>query len=136
MFVDREWSSTSDPDDDVGFIILEPLAGRNIAEVTGANTLGLNARFGDLVTVTGYPGDSARPVTCTGHTSRHTAHQMRFDCGGFTDGTSGGPWVTPAGQVVGVIGGYQTGGDTPGISYSACFGDRVKALYDTAAAAS
>jgi V8-like Glu-specific endopeptidase len=134
MFVDREWASSGDPDDDVGFIVLRPLGGRDVADVTGANTLGLNAPFGEVVTVSGYPSDSGRPVVCTGRASRHSAHQMRFDCGGFTGGTSGGPWVTRSGQVVGVIGGYQRGGYTSSVSYSPRFGDRVRALYDTAAA--
>jgi hypothetical protein len=33
---------------------------------------------------------------------------------------------------VGVIGGYQQGGDTPSVSYSARFGQPVRGLYDKA----
>ena len=53
---------------------------------------------------------------------------MEFDCGGYTNGTSGGPFLanvhpaTGLGTVIGVIGGYEQGGDTPSVSYSARFG--------------
>jgi hypothetical protein len=66
---------------------------------------------------------------------------MQFDCDGFTVGTSGSPFlVDPSGPgggvtVVGVVGGYQQGGDSPNISYSATFGSNVQALYDVAVAA-
>ena len=64
--------------------------------------------------------------------------QMEFDCGGYTDGTSGGPFLanvhpaTGLGAVIGVIGGYEQGGDTPSVSYSARFGRAVRDLYDKA----
>ena len=50
---------------------------------------------------------------------------MVFDCDNYTNGTSGGPFLahvnpkTGDGWVIGVIGGYQQGGDTPNVSYSA-----------------
>jgi hypothetical protein len=68
------------------------------------------------------------------------ANQIEFDCAGYTDGTSGGPFlanVNPAtgqGTVVGVIGGYDQGGFTPDVSYSAQFGGNVDSLYATAVA--
>ena len=68
------------------------------------------------------------------------AGQLEFDCGAYTDGTSGGPFladVDPAtgqGAVIGVIGGYEQGGDTPEVSYSSVFGANVAALYADAVA--
>ena len=38
------------------------------------------------------------------------------------------------GTIVGVIGGYQQGGDTPSVSYSVKFGTAVRTLYDQAVA--
>jgi hypothetical protein len=61
--------------------------------------------------------------------------QLVFDCAGFTDGTSGGPFLArPRGRsgftaVIGVIGGYQRGGRLAGVSYSARFLRNVAALY-------
>lgn len=69
--------------------------------------------------------------------------QMRFGCGGFTEGTSGSPFLIdsggPAGDVtvigvIGVIGGYQQGGDSADVSCAAAFGSNVQALYDVAIA--
>jgi hypothetical protein len=68
------------------------------------------------------------------------ADQLEFDCGGYTDGTSGGPFLagvdaqTGQGTVIGVIGGYEQGGLTPQVSYSAMFGENVAALYQAAVA--
>jgi hypothetical protein len=67
-------------------------------------------------------------------------NQLEFDCDGYTDGTSGGPFlsdVDPAtgqGLVIGVIGGYQQGGDVPQVSYSAVLGANAAALYEQAVA--
>jgi hypothetical protein len=36
------------------------------------------------------------------------------------------------GEIVGVIGGYELGGDTDSVSYSSYFDDDVKSLYDRA----
>lgn len=40
--------------------------------------------------------------------------------------------ATGNGTVVGVIGGYQQGGDSPAVSYAAMFGQNVLSLYVTA----
>jgi V8-like Glu-specific endopeptidase len=64
--------------------------------------------------------------------------QLTFDCDGFTGGTSGSPWIarfdpyTRVGRIVGVLGGYQQGGDTAAVSYSAYFGPAIKQLYQEA----
>jgi hypothetical protein len=53
---------------------------------------------------------------------------------------SGSPFlIDPGGPgggvtVVGVIGGYQQGGDSADVSYAAAFGSNVQALYDVAVA--
>jgi hypothetical protein len=67
------------------------------------------------------------------------SHQLEFDCGGYANGTSGGPFLadvnpkTGQGAVIGVIGGYEQGGLTPQVSYSSVFGSNVAALYRAAA---
>ena len=64
-----------------------------------------------------------------------------FRCAGFSDGTSGGPLLADVGPadgldtVIGVIGGYQLGGDTPSVSYAARFGGQLGALYQQALSA-
>jgi len=66
-------------------------------------------------------------------TSEQSATQLRFDCDGYPNGSSGAPFVTGDGAVVGVLGGYEEGGSTPQTSYSPYFGARILALYNTAA---
>jgi V8-like Glu-specific endopeptidase len=137
-YVDPRWVRESDPDLDVGFAALEPLGGRNIADVLGTNLLGVNQGFANVVRVTGYPTSSEEPVTCVNTTTKQEAHQMRFACKGYYPGTSGSPWLTRydpkarRGEVVGVIGGYHQGGRGDMISYSAYFDDDVRRLYDAA----
>jgi V8-like Glu-specific endopeptidase len=138
QFVDDRWASGSDEDLDVGFAVLDPLNGKNIADVLGSNLLGIDQGFGNIVRVTGYPTSSDEPVTCINKTTKELAHQMRFACNGYPPGTSGSPWLThynPAtkrGEVVGVIGGYQLGGVEDQVSYSAYFDDDVRKLYERA----
>ena len=140
LLVAPQWENSSDPDYDVGFIVLKPHDGKNIEEVLGANQLGINPGYMNLVRVTGYPASQDAPVTCVSQTSRQSQSQLRFDCDGFTGGTSGSPWVTHfdprtlTGTIVGVLGGYQEGGSTEAISYSSYLGPEVEQLYRQAVA--
>jgi V8-like Glu-specific endopeptidase len=141
LIVAPQWSSSSDPDFDVGFVVLEPHDGKNIEQILGASQLGTDAGYQYLVHVTGYPDSENVPITCVNWTSRFSDSQLKFECAGYTGGTSGSPWVTKfiagshTGTIVGVIGGYQEGGDTPSLSYSVRFGPAVLALYRQAVTA-
>jgi hypothetical protein len=91
-----------------------------------------------LVSVTGYPDSGDAPVTCQNTTRLFSRSQLEFDCDGYSGGTSGSPLVaavdpaTGLGTVIGVIGGYQQGGNTDAVSYAARIGPGVTALYRTA----
>jgi V8-like Glu-specific endopeptidase len=141
LLVAPQWAAASDPDFDIGFVVLRPLDGKNIQEILGADQIGFDAGFTNLVRVTGYPSSGNSPVTCLNWTSQQSATQVRFDCAGFFGGTSGSPWITRfdqqsrTGTIVGVIGGYQEGGDTDAISYSAYLNGGIRALYEQAEAA-
>jgi len=138
LLADPRWITSSDPDYDVGFVVLKQEDGKSIEDVLGANQIGFNAGFSNLVRVTGYPSSANAPVTCKNRTSQQSASQLKFECGGFFGGTSGSPWMTRfdlrtrTGTIVGVIGGYQEGGDTDSVSYSAYLGDGIRALYEQA----
>ena len=138
LLVAPQWASSSDPDFDVGFVVLKPHDGENIQQVLGGNRLGIDSGYQHLVRVTGYPNSAGTPITCISSTSRQSATQLRFECDGYTSGTSGSPWVTRfdrrtrTGTIVGVIGGYQEGGDSPSVSYSPYFGSAISQLYQQA----
>jgi hypothetical protein len=112
LLVAPQWADSADPDFDVGFVVLQPYDGENIQQVLGASQLGFDSGYQYLVRVTGYPSSAGAPITCVNWTSRQSATQLRFNCGGYTGGTSGSPWVTHfdarsrTGTIVGVIGGY------------------------------
>ena len=141
LLVDPRWAQSSDPDLDVGFVVLKPTDGKSVEDVLGANQIGFNAGFTNTVRVTGYPASADAPVTCENQTSQQSTYQVKFECGGFFGGTSGSPWVTNlnlksgTGTIVGVIGGYQEGGATDSVSYSAYLDDDIRKLYEQAQAA-
>jgi V8-like Glu-specific endopeptidase len=140
LLVAPQWAASADPDFDVGFIVLRPHDGQNIQQVLGANQLGYDTGYQYLVRVTGYPSGEGAPIACVNWTSRQSPTQLQFDCDGYTGGTSGSPWVTGfdprtrTGTIVGVIGGYQQGGNTPSVSYSAYFSSGIYQLYEQAMA--
>ncbi|WP_280714523.1 trypsin-like serine protease [Kitasatospora sp. MAP5-34] len=133
--VDQSWKDNGNPDLDVAFAIVQPQNGLQVQQVLGANTLGVNLGYQLPVRVTGYPSSGDVPITCSNNTTQQSPTQLRIDCPDYTGGTSGSPWITAldpktrSGTVVGVIGGYQQGGDTPDTSYTSYFGDQVQALY-------
>ncbi|MGW7448833.1 trypsin-like serine peptidase [Kitasatospora sp. NPDC054795] len=132
--VDPRWAAGDDPEYDVAFVTVGTVDGRQVEDAVGGNPIGTGQGFGLSVAVTGYPNERDEPITCAARTSSQSATQERFDCGGYTDGTSGSPWVAANGTVIGVIGGYQEGGETPGTSYSVTFDQRVADLYRKATA--
>ena len=141
VYTDQAWQSSQDPDDDVAFLRLSGGAGgKSIESVTGAEKMGIGWKVPALVRVTGYPDDAGQPITCVNWAKPFSPTQLEFDCDGYADGTSGGPFhdgtttATGRGTVIGVIGGYEQGGDTPDVSYAAVFGPAVAALYRAAEA--
>jgi V8-like Glu-specific endopeptidase len=136
--VSAGWRASNDPDEDVAFLVMgKSAAGRTIESVVGADQIAFGQGVGQTVTVPAYPAGSPTPVTCTDVATAFSGTQLRWDCAGYPGGTSGAPFLVGGdrGTVVGVIGGYETGGDTPDVSYSSFFGDAVAGLYQQAVAA-
>ncbi|WP_158890952.1 trypsin-like serine peptidase [Amycolatopsis anabasis] len=139
VIVDPRWSAAADPDFDIGFVVVGQAGNpRPIEAVTGANRLATGRGFVNDVTLTGYPDDTDTPLIAHGRTTAADDHQIKVDSPGFEDGTSGSPWVLPGepGTVIGVVGGYQLGGDEPDISYSTYFDDEIANLYRLATSTS
>jgi V8-like Glu-specific endopeptidase len=138
VVVSQNWIATADPDDDVAFLVVTGPGGAKVQDLAGGERLGIGQGTGQVVSVIGYPDAANAPIRCVNLVRGFGPAQLEFDCGGYTDGTSGGPLienVSPAtglGTVIGVIGGYEQGGDTPSVSYAARFGTFVADLYKIA----
>lgn len=128
------WLSSANPAGDVAFVVMSPSHGRNIGDVIAGEGIGRSSAYHGLLRVIGYPDGAAHAVTCDNSVT-DGGHGLEFTCPGFTDGTSGGPWLAGldppmgAGWVTGVIGGYQQGGESASVSYSPVFGQGVMNLY-------
>ncbi|MEU8437722.1 trypsin-like peptidase domain-containing protein, partial [Streptomyces sp. NPDC029216] len=122
--------------------------GEEVEDVVGGNRLVTGATFNHAkVVLIGHPAPAPRPRVCVNKTTKFTSTDpgspgsfLRIDCTGYPGGTSGGPFITrfdedtATGDVVGVIGGWETGGPTADTSYSAYFGAEIRKLYQSAVA--
>jgi V8-like Glu-specific endopeptidase len=138
---DQSWMSSADPDDDFAFLVVHQTgANGGVEQLTGGETIGVDVPAGATVEVAGYPDDQDGLISCQNTALAFSPTQYQFNCGGFTDGTSGSPLLadvdTPGSRetVIGVIGGYQQGGDTAAVSYAAKFSANLSALYQAALA--
>ncbi|OKH98850.1 hypothetical protein A6A06_24830 [Streptomyces sp. CB02923] len=90
------------------------------------------------VTAIGYPGGQKTPLQCTNDTRAYAGRFMEIQCDGYRSGVSGGPFLEDfdgrRGNLVGVIGGYKTGGLYDHTSYTSQFDDDAVWLYRQAAA--
>lgn len=140
VYTDQAWQSSQDPDDDVAFLRLSAVHGVPIEHVTGAERVGTVTAERSHIRVIGYPDSTDQPISCVNWAQKFSATQLVFDCDRYTDGTSGGPFLAASnasgqGTILGVIGGYEQGGDTADVSYAPAFGPAVTALYRHAEAA-
>jgi len=141
VLLDSAWQTSADPDHDVAFLVVHRAgSSTQVQDLTGGERLGVDWPTRAWVQVIGYPNATQQPITCQNESKPLGQHELEFDCGGYTDGTSGGPFLgrvnpsTGVGTVIGVIGGYEQGGDIAAVSYSPWFGRAVQALYQTAVA--
>ncbi|TDT98718.1 V8-like Glu-specific endopeptidase [Streptomyces sp. 846.5] len=139
------WTSNQSEDDDVAFAVVAPLNGKSLQSVVGAYSLDTSGVTNTTVQITGYPSDTDKPISGTCLSTAYTSTQLQVDCTGYPSGTSGSGWLenydasTGSGTLIGVIGGYEQGGDTDDVSYAAVFDGSVQSLYEqakTAAASS
>jgi len=142
VIVDKDWSSSASPADDAAFLVVSRPGTTSVQALTGGERLETGQPPDQLVRVIGYPDGVNAPIVCVNRAKLFSGSQLEFDCEGYTDGTSGSPLladVNPAsglGTVIGVIGGYELGGDTASVSYAARLGANVAALYAAATAQS
>jgi len=143
-FIDSAWRKHDDPNNDVAFLLIGR-PGHKIQKRTGGEMVKFTVALPAQVRVIGYPDTAKRPIKCDNTATRLDLkgyQQMVFDCGGYTDGTSGGPFLmnistkTGLGDVIGVIGGYELGGIYADVSYSARFLTNIARLYKKAVAGS
>jgi hypothetical protein len=108
----------------------------NVQKKAGAEQLGAATPLPRDATLEGYDLDGTTTV-CPGHPERvvREGHpQLRFACPGFSDASSGGPFLTRisprsgTGTIIGVIGGYQQGGATSTVSYATALRPAALAL--------
>ncbi len=137
--VDEAWSASASPDDDMAFLLVhQPGTKASVQSFTGGERLGFGQPPRQLVRVTGYPDAAGAPVSCLNQATPLGAVRLEFDCDGFATGTSGSALladvspVTGLGTVLGIIGGYQQGGNTASVSYADRVGAVVAALYKRA----
>ncbi|MEU8972370.1 trypsin-like peptidase domain-containing protein [Streptomyces monashensis] len=132
-YLPGSWTQDQDEDSDLAFATVDEQEGKAIEDVVGANRFTPGTPTGaTAVTVIGYPGSRETPISCTNKPTSRSSTQQRIDCPAFTHGTSGSPWINNEGQVVGVLGGYDAGGDTADVSYSVTLGSQAAALYKAA----
>ncbi|MET9882964.1 trypsin-like peptidase domain-containing protein [Streptomyces sp. NPDC006430] len=134
--VDPRWTEDQDPDHDVAFLRMRrpDRPGQRLEEVTGAVTIRFRPELPAPARVVGYPNDSEYPVECFNTARAAGPTQLRLDCADVPNGTSGGPVLTDAHTLIGVVGGLDGGGDEV-TSYSSRFGDGVRGVYERAVTA-
>jgi hypothetical protein len=137
--VSKAWNASADVNDDFAFLTVSPPRGQHeqIQQVTGGLRLDVNSgyRHSDIVPIGYDMSGGGVPVMCRAKSFYARPDQQEFLCDGYTNGASGGPWITGfntrtgTGTVIGDIGGYQQGGDLAWTGFSPYFTSVTERLY-------
>ena len=119
----------TNPLDDYAIVVLNPKNGKGVGDLTGADGWSVNQpKTIDRVAIVGIPSTSPGTLVTTTNTdtvTRSGEPYRQAATPGYTDGTSGGPWLrnfstkTNRGVLIGDTGGFEQGGPSSGTpSYS------------------
>ena len=132
------YKTDGNPVDDYAILAIAPQNGLNIEQVTGGLRLA-TTHLPEKIAAIGYNDlaydvNGNEPIICRTTAFEETDAGVawsRFNCPNYQDGTSGGPWIARGRDVVGVIGGYEQGGDSPDWSYSTIFNAATIEFYQS-----
>jgi len=141
-YISQRWLLHQDPQADFAFLTVKPrdVGGteRTLQSVVGGDPLVVGRQLPQWTVVVGYPaGTGGGPVICLNQAVARRGYPS-FRCGGFVDGTSGGPWLadydsaTGRGDLYGVTGGRHQGGCVTWVSFSSSFSVDTTAVYERA----
>lgn len=130
-YLDAKWISKQDQDADIAFLKVRKVGGgtQTLESVTGADTFTPTPGYQNAVSVAAYPLTASKPVGCSSTTRKYTSTQVEIDCMGLPDGASGSPFIASGNRLVGLLGGFEQGGNTSDTSYSIYFSERILKLY-------
>ncbi|NBE55097.1 peptidase [Streptomyces sp. YC537] len=138
-----QWTASEDLNYDVGAAVVNPLDGKKLTDVVGAQGVAFNSGYGKEMYAFGYPAadpyDGSKLIHCSGTAIKDvllsTDHGLSCD---MTGGSSGGPWFQEFDESTGT--GLQASVNSfgynflPGFMFGPYFGDDAKNLYEKAQA--
>jgi hypothetical protein len=141
-YVSQRWLLHQEPQADFAFLTVSSReidgTKRTLESVVGGDQLVVGTQPPQWTVVVGYPaGTGGGPVICLNQAVTRRGYPS-FHCGGFVDGTSGGPWLadydtrTGQGDLYGVTGGRYQGGCVNWVSYSSSFDADTMTVYKQA----
>ena len=133
-YVDSKWVASEDQDADIAFLDVRKVGGgsQTLESITGANTFTAEPGYENKISVVSYPLTAAKPVGCQASTAKFSDTQLELGCGGLPDGASGSPFMASGDKLVGILGGYEQGGNSPDVSYSIYFSSRIASIFKAA----
>ncbi|MGW0734661.1 trypsin-like serine peptidase [Streptomyces sp. NPDC002851] len=138
-----QWTASEDLNYDVGAAVVEPVGGKKLTDVVGAQGVAFNTGYNKAMYAFGFPAqdpyDGEKFTYCSGNSFKDfltsTDHGLSCD---MTGGSSGGPWFQDFNEESGT--GLQTSVNSfgytflPGYMFGPYFGDDAKNLYQKAQA--
>ncbi|RFU85262.1 peptidase [Streptomyces triticagri] len=136
-----QWTASEDINFDVGAAVVEPLDGKQLTDVVGAQGVAFNSGYDKAMYAFGFPAadpyDGTELIHCSGNSTRDVLltddHSLGCD---MTGGSSGGPWFEEFDESTGT--GLQSSVNSfgytflPGYMFGPYFGDDAKNLYEEA----
>ena len=150
VYIDSRWFGCGftgcheNPRYDYAVFVVDPQHGHGVGHYTGVNGWHINEPKTANVRIVGIPGNSGKALvnvtkstTVTINPGNYLARKAATP--GFGDGSSGGPWFysfntsSGVGLLLGVTGGYESGGSTDSPSYASYWTSDFASLVATAA---